>query len=364
MKRPLAILAILVASAFGTSACSGGASGYAFVFDGETTTQSTVDRELAALADNDLFAQALQQSSSPVELTNTSGSINADVSAAWVNALVQYEAIDRAVAADDIPVAAEDRQQASTQTAQLFGSAQVFSKFPKWFRERELAREARKVAFVRKLATVPTEADAQAYFTQNLAQICPSGKVVSHILVATQAEADSIEQELADGADFAMLAQQRSTDTQSGAQGGLLGCIAAGQTVAEFEAAVNALAVGETSAPVQTQFGFHVLRAQAPTYDIFAEQVRTALEQQSATEVTGRIGKRVERARLKVNPRYGRISRTAEGLRIIAPKTPAVRDEPATSTTLPAITGQPGGPGTPTPTPAPTPTPTTPQPAG
>ena len=53
MKRPLAILAVLVASALGASACSGGASGYAFVFDGETTTQSTVDRELAALKDNE-----------------------------------------------------------------------------------------------------------------------------------------------------------------------------------------------------------------------------------------------------------------------------------------------------------------------
>jgi parvulin-like peptidyl-prolyl isomerase len=362
MKRPLALLAVLVASALGASACSGGASGYAFVFDGDTTTQSTVDRELTALADNELFEQALQQSSSPVALTNTSGSINADVSAAWVNALVQYEAIDRAVEAQDIPVTDDDRQQAATQATQLFGSEEVFQEFPKWFRDKELAREARKVAFVRKLATVPTEADAQAYFAQNLAQICPTGKVISHILVATQAEADTIEQELADGADFAALAQQKSTDTQSGTQGGLLGCIAAGQTVPEFEAAANSLALGETSAPVQSQFGFHIIRAQAPTYDIFAEQVRSALEQQSATEVTGRIGRRVERATVKVNPRYGRITRTADGLRIVSPKTPQVREEPPTSTTVPAIGGQPGGTPTPT-TPAPT-TPTTPAPAG
>jgi parvulin-like peptidyl-prolyl isomerase len=356
MKRPLLLLAVLVASAFGLTACSGGSSGYAFVYDGDTTTQSTVDRELAALADNKLFEQALQQSSSPVALTNTNGSINADVSAAWINALVQYEAIDRAVAAEDIPVTDADRQQASTQTEQLFGSAEVFSKFPKWFRDRELAREARKVAFVRKLATVPTEADAMAYFAQNLAQICPSGKAISHILVATQAEADAVEQELADGADFATIAKQKSTDTQSGAQGGLLGCISPGQ-VPELETAANALAVGETSAPVQSQFGFHILRAQAPTYDLFATQVRSALEQQSATDVTGRIGKRVERASLKLNPRYGRITRTDQGLRIVAPKQPAVHDEPATSTSVPAITGQPGG--------SPTPTaPTTPQPAG
>ena len=359
MKRSLAILVVLLASVVALSACSGGASGYAYVFNGDTTTQSTVDRELAALADNDQFAAALKQSSSPVALTNTNGSINAAVSAAWVNALVQYEAIDRAVAEKDIKVTAADKQQATTQAAQLFGSAQVFAKFPKWFRNLELAREARKVAFVRAYATTPTEADAQAYYTQNLAQICPSGKVVSHILVATQAEADAIEQQLADGADFATIAKEKSTDTQSGAQGGLLGCISAGQTVPAFEAAATALAVGETSAPVQTQYGFHVIRAQAPTYDLFASQVRSALEQQSASAVTGRIGKRVEKATLKVNPRYGRISRTAQGLRIVAPKTPTVRDEPATTTTQPVGSGIPTTPTTPAPT-----TPTTPPPTG
>jgi len=354
MKRPLLFLAVLLASVLGASACTGGASGYAYVFDGDTTTQATVDRELEALKENKLFAQALKQSSSPVALSNGNGSINADVSAAWVNAMVQYEAIDRAVKAQKIPVTAADRQQATTQVTQLFGTAQVFSKFPKWFQVRELAREARKVAFVRKVATVPTEADAQAYFTQNLAQICPSGKAVSHILVATQAEADAIEQELAAGGDFATIAKQKSTDTQSGAQGGLLGCLSAGQSIPEFQAAVDALAPGETSAPVQTQYGFHVIRADAPTYALFATEVRAALEQQSATEVTGRIGKRVAKATLKLNPRYGRITRSARGLRIVAPKTPKPRSEPTTTTTTPSITGG-STPTTPT-TPSPQPT--------
>ena len=355
MKRPLFLLALLLASVLGVSACSGGASGYAYVFDGATTTQATVDRELVALKDNKLFAQALQQSSTPVALSNTNGSINADVSAAWVNALVQYEAIDRAISDQKISVTDADRQQATTQVTQLFGTQQVFSKFPKWFRDRELAREAAKVAFVRKVATVPTEAEAQRYFTQNLARICPSGKAISHILVATQAEADQIEKELAGGAAFATIAQQKSTDTQSGAQGGLLGCLAAGQTVAEFQAATDALAPGETSAPVKTQYGWHIIRAQQPSYELFATQVRSALERQSATQVTARIAKRVAKATLKLNPRYGRITRDASGLRIVAAKPPAVRSEPATtSTTQSANTGG-SIPKTPTvPTPQPT----------
>ena len=121
---------------------------------------------------------------------------------------------------------------------------------------------------MRQAATLPTDADAQAYYDQNLSQICSTGKVISHILVATQAEADAIEQQLADGADFATLAQQNSTDTQSGAQGGLLGCLPPGQTDPTFEAAANALPIGQISAVVQTQFGFHVMKADAPTYTL------------------------------------------------------------------------------------------------
>ena len=234
------------------------------MFDGDTTTQATVDRELAgARRQRAVRGRRSKQSSSPVALTNTNGSINADVSAAWVNALVQYEAIDRARAPHEDP--GHRRRTGSRRRPRPRSSsarAEVFAKFPKWFRDRELAPRGPQ-GRVRAAGTrrVPTDADAQAYYDQNLAQICPSGKVISHILVATQAEADAIEQQLADGADFATIAKAKSTDTQSGAQGGLLGCLAAGQTVPEFEAAANALAVGQISAPVQTQYGFHVIKA-------------------------------------------------------------------------------------------------------
>ena len=63
---------------------------------------------------------------------------------------------------------------------------------------------------------------------------------------------------LAEGADFAELAQERSTGP-SGPNGGQLGWFTAGMMVPDFEEAVFALEVGEVSAPVQTQFGWHVV---------------------------------------------------------------------------------------------------------
>ncbi|QBY02107.1 peptidylprolyl isomerase [Rhodophyticola sp. CCM32] len=80
----------------------------------------------------------------------------------------------------------------------------------------------------------------------------------SHILVETEAEAQALVEELEGGADFAELAQQHSTGP-SGPNGGLLGWFTAGMMVPSFEEAVFTLEEGEISAPVETQFGWHVI---------------------------------------------------------------------------------------------------------
>ena len=80
----------------------------------------------------------------------------------------------------------------------------------------------------------------------------------SHILVDTEEEALAIIDEIADGTDFSLLARQKSTGP-SGPNGGELGWFGAGRMVPEFEAAVMELEIGEVSAPVQTQFGWHVI---------------------------------------------------------------------------------------------------------
>jgi len=112
----------------------------------------------------------------------------------------------------------------------------------------------------------------------------------SHILVATEAEAEAIVEELNGGADFATLAAERSTGP-SGPNGGSLGWFGAGQMVEPFEAAVLALEEGEISGPVETRFGWHVIRldgtrdTEPPAYatvrDGIAQQVLRERVQQS-----------------------------------------------------------------------------------
>ena len=80
----------------------------------------------------------------------------------------------------------------------------------------------------------------------------------SHILVKEQKQADKIKYELDSGANFAMLAKKHSM-CPSSEQGGDLGFFGKGQMVKEFEDAAFATPQGKVSAPVKTQFGYHLI---------------------------------------------------------------------------------------------------------
>ena len=123
----------------------------------------------------------------------------------------------------------------------------------------------------------------------------------SHILVASQEEAVAIVNELEGGADFAEVAQEKSTGP-SGPNGGQLGWFGPGMMVPEFQAAVESLEVGEVSAPVQTQFGWHVIilnekrNQEAPPL----EEVRAEIENQlSQSIVSQEIEALTEQATVK-----------------------------------------------------------------
>lgn len=81
----------------------------------------------------------------------------------------------------------------------------------------------------------------------------------AHILVETAEKAEELIALLADGGDFSALAAEHSTGP-SGPRGGDLGWFGKGQMVPEFENAVVNMEAGSVAGPVETQFGFHVIK--------------------------------------------------------------------------------------------------------
>lgn len=75
-----------------------------------------------------------------------------------------------------------------------------------------------------------------------------------------QKQAVDLRNQIAAGADFAELAEQYTMDASGSSTGGDLGWFGKGAMVAPFEAAAFALKPGEVSAPVETQFGFHIIK--------------------------------------------------------------------------------------------------------
>ena len=108
----------------------------------------------------------------------------------------------------------------------------------------------------------------------------------SHILLESEEDARSVIEALDGGADFAELARERSTGP-SAPRGGDLGYFGPGRMVPEFDAAARALEVGAYSKePVQTQFGFHVIKVvdkretQPPAFEQVEPQLRQLVSQE------------------------------------------------------------------------------------
>jgi len=119
-------------------------------------------------------------------------------------------------------------------------------------------------SYLRKLRSkdlAVTDADVQKYFDEhrNLYEH-PVELQASHILVETREQAEAILAQLKAGQPFEKLAKENSKDPASAANGGKLPPFRHGTLVPEFENAAFALTNAQLSQPVQTQFGFHIIK--------------------------------------------------------------------------------------------------------
>lgn len=143
-----------------------------------------------------------------------------------------------------------------------------------------------------------SDAEVQKYYKENQSQYGqPESRDVRHILVPSKKQADNLHGQLTNGGDFAALAKKFSKDPGSAAQGGKL-TVAKGATVPAFDKLAFSLERNEVSAPVKTQFGWHIIQplsAVKPAKVTPFEQVKESIKQQLLqTEKNEKMTKWVE----------------------------------------------------------------------
>ncbi|MEW9920576.1 peptidylprolyl isomerase [Marimonas sp. MJW-29] len=145
------------------------------------------------------------------------------------------------------------------------------------------------------MSTPIEEADIQAaYDAEYAGRDLGDEYNASHILVETEEEAQAIKAELDEGADFAEMAREKSTGP-SGPGGGSLGWFGKGMMVPTFEAAVVELEPGAISDPVQTQFGWHVIKlnetrkTEAPALDTVRDELELQIRQTRVQQEIDRV---------------------------------------------------------------------------
>lgn len=150
---------------------------------------------------------------------------------------------------------------------------------------------------------VSEQAVKQTYESQYLNSSPETEYHASHILVETKEKAKELKSSLNDGADFAALAREFSTGP-SGPGGGELGWFGEGVMVAPFFDAVVALSVGEVSPPVQTDFGWHVIKLnekrdkKTPALEEIRQEIEDLLRNSALDKEIDKLKKRatIERA--------------------------------------------------------------------
>lgn len=163
---------------------------------------------------------------------------------------------------------------------QNMDDTEIFKRRLQYLEERAL----RRAFFSEKIASEVTEEAVQAAYEAIVAAYQPQEEVrARHILVATKEDAEAIRTELANGKPFEALAMEKSTDPSAKQNGGDLGFFQRGMMVKPFEEAAFALTEpGQISEPVESQFGWHVIRLEErrQSQPATLDSMRAQLQQQ------------------------------------------------------------------------------------
>jgi foldase protein PrsA len=309
MKKLVALVAV---AAF-LSACADEVRPAAATVAGQRITTARVQAGLDLFVKSAQYDQLVQQ--------QKPGEIQRQYEQSFLSRLIRRAVMEREARQASIEISDADVEERFEQIKSDVGSEEDFQKELRnqgisEAEVRAFARDSLLEAELRAVATegsAPTEEDLQAFYDENAEQFTEVH--TAHILVDNVNKARDINDELRAAPEgereqlFEQLARRFSTDTGSAQRGGDLGFVPAAQFVEEFARTAVNLDQGEISGPVQTQFGFHIIRLIDKRLTSF-EDARADIEQQLSGEGaeqawTEWLRDAYREAEVDVNPRYG-----------------------------------------------------------
>lgn len=216
---------------------------------------------------------------------------------ATLDNMITMELIDQAAADAKVTITDEDVNAEIESLKTQFGGEEALNSAlaQSGMTLDDLKKNTEIQVKIRKILepqTKVTDEDISTYYEENKDTFATPEQVrASHILVETKEEADAIKKELDEGADFATLAKEKSTDS-SAANGGDLGFFGKGDMVAEFEKAAFSMEINEISEPIKSDYGYHIImktdykEATNPTLEDKKEEIRKTLVDQQVSELS------------------------------------------------------------------------------
>ena len=331
MKKLPVLIACLAALALLASGC-GTTTTYAAAIDGKEISQKELTDELIAIRNNKKYAEDVEQ-----QLAQGGGKLrgsgkntfDATFTSRVLTRQIFLKIVHDGFVEKKLTISPEVRKEAEENQVQQFeqqfkGDKTVWEAFPVSYRNVLITRSAEIEVLQKELSKSGDEKAVAEYYEKNKSEFLETCS--RHILAsfpgdprdpnnpppapdvdaATRAKAQVWKDRIVKGEDFAAIAKAESGDTGSGAQGGDLGC--RGGFVEEFTTAMEQLQPGQTSDPVKTQFGYHVIQVTSRK-QLSLEDARDRIEQQLQQEgqnaVQTFLTERLEKAKIKINPKYG-----------------------------------------------------------
>ena len=312
-------LALLVACS-DSGGSDGGVHPPAATVDGEHIT----DAQVAANVKIFTFLTSLSQAPCG---TKVAGETDQAACARFtLSNLIQQHFVEDYAAQHDLTVTQADKDAILQQLEQSLGGAQAVDDQLKTagIGRPELDDLAGRILLFQQVqqavgAEQAGDASLRALYQKNILQFTTID--TEHILVKTQKEAqDAYDQVTAPGStedDFLALAKKISIDPSAKQNSGAIGSSSAATLDPAYAAAAAALQPGEISKPVQSQFGWHVIRLVSKDVQSFADAKASLTQQQGTQAFDTWLSDAEAAATIEVNPRYGRFDLTTGGVEAV-----------------------------------------------